>query len=91
MKPQTPRKAPVATWAELRRCSSCGTKAIAILLTLTPCGCKTNQCMRCADNAAPAIGGPLRAMGADVTRVLVHLCGVVAPVTAWRVQREALV
>ena len=66
MRPQKPRKAPVATWVSLGRCSACGTKATAILLTLTPCGCSTKQCMRCADNAAPAIGGPLREVDADV-------------------------
>jgi len=85
----SPRKT-IQTRTEMGRCTECGTKAVAIKMTLVPCGCTTNVCARCASVAFHSVSGPLVHKAIDGAHVLVHSCGHKAPLTVWRITREPL-
>lgn len=71
-----------------RRCAGCGSKGVAVTLTLAPCGCAVDKCARCAAVALHAVGGPLVIAVVRPEPSLEHACGVTAPLMAWRVVRS---
>ncbi len=71
-----------------RRCAGCGSKGVAMTLTLNPCGCSVDKCARCGAVALHTVAGPLVHKIHNNTQVLEHACGHQAPLNEWRVVRS---
>lgn len=73
------------TGGGITECRLCGSKAVAIRLSL-PCGCTDLRCQMCSSLAAAEIRGRLMSAPGGA----IHACGVALPLTDWHVTRTLL-